>query len=89
MSVPILRVRHIGRPVVVLALPRIREPDWLEDLVEWFGMLRHAFRVQQVSAIPPYLRDDLGLPPDPARWDDARQRPQPLDPLVAHGWRRW
>ena len=84
MSVRLLRVRHIGRPVIVVAIPRLEIADWFGEVGAWLALCRRAFTVTKVSSIPPYLRDDLGLPPDP-----FAPRHLPLDPTIVHRWHRW
>ena len=88
MSVRLLRVRHIGRPVIVVAIPQWTYPAWIEEVAEWLALCRNAFAVQRVSAIPPYLRDDLGLPPEPLSRDWEERRRHPVDLTVLHSWRR-
>jgi hypothetical protein len=90
MSVRLLRVRHIGRPVVVVALPRISAPFWLEALGDFLAAVWHWLNAAPpISPIPPYLREDMGLPPDPLP-RDWRDRPHhPVDPTILHAWRRW
>jgi hypothetical protein len=90
MSVRLLRVRHIGRPVVVVALPQWPSVWSLPPVLGRLGALwRWLNAAPPISPIPPYLREDMGLPPDPLP-RDWRDRPHhPVDPTILHAWRRW
>lgn len=90
MSVRLLRVRHIGRPVLVVALPQTAIPSWLDAVGEWAQVVWSCLNgPPPISPIPPYLRDDLGLPPDPLARDWAGRLRHPVDLTVVHSWRRW
>ncbi|MDR3476147.1 MAG: hypothetical protein P4M09_31265 [Devosia sp.] len=89
MAIRLLRVRHIGRPVLVVTLPQPVIPAWLDAVGEWAQLVWSWLNAPPPPPpIPPYLREDMGLPPDPLPRDWRGVPFHPVDPTVLHGWKR-